>query len=514
MENSIVKRVKGGTILLLCIYLAFAVFFDDGNGKGTALTDRSLANSVEAEKEFNLNRDTRSSTRTGRSLFDKGEDSNKSDLSAWIVIYDHFARNERETEQQMLSYEMFHNREVYQKILYVWDSSQADDLHFLTKYIPEKLRDDIITLDLNTEMNVVDIKGDFASSSANLANNCFRRGKGYCEMLYIKMNIDEAVKAAATKYGLVVPKIIGIADGDAYWQTMPVKENVVDPAGRVIFHTIQCGNIGGFAPGVEGMLHNGGSFLNGMAFFPMHLWMDTLPLMRQKIIDIAREESGDGSPETFHNAYARKMELASEEHSRSLLHEDQAMAAGESPAPSFADIYVQNTSPVCEFCVMATYASTFEPDRYKFTQAPCPTQHGAVAETNAFLDGTVDALDPLPMVTLMKHEKAGQNLTHPFWPNTLSMWVYGCCITYSITPEEAPMCSGKSADGYRELTGYMHFYHPQGGFTSPTMLKDHFERVYASLDRRPLYENLESKATCLRHLEAIADEYSQCTKCT
>ncbi len=67
-----------------------------------------------------------------------------------------------------------------------------------------------------------------------------------------------------------MPKIIGIADGNAHGQTIPVKENIIDPAERVIFHIVQCGNIGGFAPDVEGMLHNGGSFLNGMAFFPMH----------------------------------------------------------------------------------------------------------------------------------------------------------------------------------------------------------------------------------------------------
>ncbi len=493
---------KGSILSLLSIYLIFAVFSGDNSiaFSRSPSTDRSLADDKRKELPSKSNTGNDSERALGTLVGDPN-------LSAWVVIYDHFARNQGETEMQMLSYEMFHNREVYQKILYVWDSSQADDIDYLNRYIPQKLKDDIITIDIATEMSalsgIVDIKADFAT--AQMSNSCFGRGRGYCEMLYVKMNLDAAVHAAAQKYEIPVPHVMGIADGDAYWMSPPVKDNVIDPAGRIIFHTIECGDSGGYRAGVEGLL-NAGEYKNGMAAFPIHIWMDTLPAMRQKIVDIAHQKSGGlGVPDTFHQVYARHLEFSSDNHASRKLQEPDA-----SSDETFLDVYVHDSAPVCEFCVMATYASIFEAYRYRFTQDPCPTADRKVAPSNAFIDASSD---PLPMVYLMRHEKSGGGPIHPRFPQTLDIWVYGCCLTYSITAEEMPICEGKTPDGYVIMMGDHEFVKKPTGYTSPTMMTDHFERVHASLERRLSYENLESKAACLRMLYAVEDEYSRCQTC-
>ena len=130
----------------------------------------------------------------------------------------------------------------------------------------------------------------------------------------------------------MLPKIIGISDDDTYIFTIPLKENVLDPAGRVILHTFEAGcnfRKEYYAEGVFDMLKTN-IWHNAMLQFPIFVWLDTLPKMRQRVVEL-NQDKGD----------------------------------------TFLDVYKNGNTSICEICVMATYASIFEADRYSITGRPC-----------------------------------------------------------------------------------------------------------------------------------------------
>ena len=102
-------------------------------------------------------------------------------------------------------------------MLYLWDSSQIDDLDAFTGIIPERFQDHFINLDISTESD------SHVEESRFEEKNRFDRGVSYCSMLYIKMNVDLFVSDAAKKYKLMLPRVIGIGDDDTYWSTLPVR---------------------------------------------------------------------------------------------------------------------------------------------------------------------------------------------------------------------------------------------------------------------------------------------------
>lgn len=191
-------------------------------------------------------------------------------LSAWIVLFTHLKGRPVELQTFFESYEMFqNNKNVYQKILIVWDSAQNDSIEILANL--GKIADDIITIDITTETDLNFEAEQFEPKDKR--GECANRGSGYCQQLYTKMFVDVFASAAAKKYHLTEPDILGIIDDDTYWHTLPMKENVVDPAGRIIMHTFEpaCNHgMKGYEKGVTFMLEaDPDSFRNGMLQFPI-----------------------------------------------------------------------------------------------------------------------------------------------------------------------------------------------------------------------------------------------------
>ena len=188
----------------------------------------------------------------------------------------------------------------------------------------------------------------------------FNRGPGYCQMLYNKMLLDVLASAAAKKYDLIEPDVLGIIDGDTYWHTLPVKENVVDPAGHIILHTFDptCNfQKGVYGKGVIDMLKaDSDSFLNAMVQFSIHVWRESLSQMRQYVSEL----HGEGT--------------------------------------TFLDVYMNTEASICEFCLMASYFHLHEADRYTVTNRPCPNMNKEYT-SNLFREST----HGLPMVGTMQH---------------------------------------------------------------------------------------------------------------
>eukprot|EP01068_Selenidium_serpulae_P012523 Selendium_serpulae@DN5834_c1_g1_i1.p1 len=387
---------------------------------------------------------------------------------AWVVIYHQFKDRQYDTIHLMRSYMMFHNEEVYSKVLFVWDSSQDDALEHLLRYVPAHLAEYVIWVDLSTE---TDLKRRFERHQ--MRNDCFGRGLKYCEQLFVKMNLDVAVVAAAARLGVAPPRVMGIADGDTIWMTLPVRGNVIDAAGRLLVHVYDGGPVEArYAPGVRELLKTD-SFYNGMVAFPYHVWLDSLGRMRDKILELHGGAEGGGERR------------------------------------SFFQIYANTSHPVCEFCVMATHALLFEPQRYRFIIRPRRegvsqfsnflSADGALpdalfeAASNAFRDASNASL---PMVLTMKHQKAKR----PTCPDCL---VYGCCVTHRLAAPEAPICADTSAARNFHLTTVES--RPAGltGLRSPTLLTDHYERVWAAMARREASVNERSREECVRYIKAI-----------
>lgn len=237
------------------------------------------------------------------------------------------------------SYKMFQNKNAYQKVLIVWDSSQDDSIEILETL--GKIADDIITFNLATE-TPIDLNLRKEQFEGMQSSDCFNQGTEYCQQLLTKFYVDVFASAAAKKYKMTIPDIVGIIDNDTYWHTLPVKENVVDPDGRIIFHTFEpqicgknttvitqnglCGETNElYKQGVVDMLKiDPDSYRNGMVQFPMHVWRETLPHLRQYV--------------------------------------------AEQHGISFLDVYLNTRSfEICEFCVMVSYGHLHEADKYTVT---------------------------------------------------------------------------------------------------------------------------------------------------
>merc|ERR1712151_215961 len=107
-------------------------------------------------------------------------------ILAWIVLYAE-VKGRPEIKTLFESYEMFHNKDVYQKILIVWDSAQDGSIEILDT-LGKTAADDIITIDLTSEIDLDLEKEQFEPKHRR--NHCFGRGPGYCQMLYNKMLVD------------------------------------------------------------------------------------------------------------------------------------------------------------------------------------------------------------------------------------------------------------------------------------------------------------------------------------
>lgn len=375
---------------------------------------------------------------------------------AWIVVYHHLKKREPETDLFMKSYEMFHNKELYQKILYVWDSSQDDELDSLLRHIPPSFANDFMHIDLVTE---TDLKRDFNQDKYKAG--CFGRDIGYCEMLYVKTVLDLAAVKAAKKYKTVLPKVLAIADGDTYWHTLPVHENVIDSKGRLLIHDLACDTAPPAYPGgirellkIDKFYNNG--HLRIPQFFPIHFWSDSLSNMRNRIVEMDQRVS--------HSTEKR----------------------------DFFDIIVGMENDLCEYCLMGTYVSLYETERYRFPQTHCNVDSLIVAE-NAFEENSSLAA---PMVSTMQHDKISLNRE-----NFLAK---GCCVTYRMSPMET---AGKCNYGVYDFPEMLysvpwteHKRKPAGFSTSPTLVSDHLERAWEKMNEGKV--NKGGRDACLRYILA------------
>jgi hypothetical protein len=368
---------------------------------------------------------------------------------SWVVMYHHLTAFQEETKRLMQSYEMFHNKQIYQKVLYVWDSSQGDSLEGLLPYIPAHLSDNFLHIDLATESTLKQVFG------AVPKNGCFGRDVRYCEMLFVKTQLDVLFELAAVKYNLKVPKMLALADGDTYWHTLPVQENVIDANGRLLVHTVDCVSVDqSHGPGVKELLSID-HYLNGMVAFPVHVWFETLSEMRNKIVELDR--------------------------------------LAKNVTRSWFEIYLDMTSPLCEFCLIATYAQIYEPERYRFVQNPCLSQvvsQNAFLSSNSSLQGRMNVLASLPMVYTMVHDKVRLSRSQ------ISV-LKGCCLTYRLNAIESNGKCIYTVSDFHELVELDPWNHLMG-YTSPTLLSDHFERVWRTVRERSPEVNQRSIEACLR----------------
>jgi hypothetical protein len=390
----------------------------------------------------------------------------------WMVIYIHFQRTEAETVLFLQTYEMFNNQNLYQKLLFVWDSQQNDSLDFVLPHIPPQMSNHFLYLDMATETT---LKRDFEHQEHYTREKCFDRGSGYCGMLFYKTQLDLFVQVAAEKYNLQVPDIIAVGDGDIYWHTLPVHGNVMDLQGRLIFQTITCTSADAlYSPAVKQLLHTK-HYLNGGVTLPIPIWFDSFANMRDKIIDLH---------------YQQQQKRARKKHKQKTTTHVKKR--------DWFEIYNQIPHPLCEFCLMATYLDLYESERYRFTKNPCsPTT--AVATTNVFRDSSSSSSKEeinAPSIFVTMHDKKSLQRSQ----HTL---VKGCCLTYGISKRESKGKCKFTVNDFTELAEFDPWNHVNG-YTSPTLLLDHHEQVWQTLATlRSPGDNARGEAACRRYVAEL-----------
>jgi len=193
---------------------------------------------------------------------------------------------------------------------------------------------------------------------------------------------------------------------------------------------------------------------NAMVQFPIHIWKDTLPKMRQHVTD---------------------------------LHE----------ADSFFDVFMSTDASICEFCLMATYAHLQEPDKYTLTARPHPDVPLDKHASNLFLE----SVQGLPMVGTMQHENPRNGYSCD------SCWIKGCCLTYRIDGDEAEVCDNIVPSDFCEMfvfdmIGYQNTCHLYGD-ANPEILQKHFELVWKHMDQRSFASIQDGKDKCLSKINSL-----------
>jgi len=235
----------------------------------------------------------------------------------------------------------------------------------------------------------------------------------------------------------------------------------VDPAGRIIFHT--CDPIyrydEGYKKGVVDMLKLADAdsesyYRNGMVQFPVHVWRETLPRMRQHV---------------------------------SELH----------GGTSFLDVYMNTEASICEFCLIASYGYLHEGDKYTVTDRACPSSLKKEYASNLFQKS---ATHGLPMVGTMQHENPKNRYSCD------SCWIKGCCLTYRISSDEAEECANIEPKDFCEMNIcgmilYSDYCHTTGD--SPELLGKHFELVWRDMDQRSVASIQDGKEKCLTKIRSL-----------
>jgi hypothetical protein len=386
--------------------------------------------------------------------------------TCWMVIYHNFKRMPEETRLFLQTYEMFNNQNLYQKLLFLWDSSQdGDSIDYILPHIPSHMSHHFLFLDLATE--TPSLKRDVVKPTRYKRAKCFGRGRDYCLMLFYKTQLDLFVQAAATKYQFVeAPRIVAIADGDIYWHTLPVPGNVMDRQRRLIFQTINCtGKVEQlYGPAVKALLHTQ-HYINGGVNLPIPIWLDSFANMRTKVIQLHKQKT--------------KVER------------------------EWFDIYNRLSRPLCEFCLMATYLSIYEPERYRFPVNPC-SPGVAVATTNVFRaynassgNGNHDNNNnDAPSIFLTVHDKVVSQRSR----DTI---LKGCCLTYGIPKSESNGNCIFTVNDFTELAEFDPWGHTNG-YTSPTLLYDHHQYVWHTLKTtRSAEDTARGEEACRRYVATL-----------
>jgi hypothetical protein len=387
--------------------------------------------------------------------------------TCWMVIYHNFKRMPEETSLFLQTYEMFNNQNLYQKLLFIWDSSQdGDSIDYILPHIPSHMSHHFLFLDLEKE--TPSLKQDMSGVRYKRAK-CFGRGRDYCLMLFYKTQLDLFVQAAVTKYEFSeVPRIVAIADADIYWHTLPVPGNVLDRQGRLIFQTINCtGRVNRiYGPAVESLLQTQ-HYINGGVSLPIPIWLDSFANMRSKLIQLHYQKN--------------KVER------------------------EWFDIYSRVKGPLCEFCLMATYLSIYEPERYRFPLNPC-SPGVELTTTNVFRDDSDNDSsgngndnnnnNNAPSIFLTVHDKVVSQRSR----DTI---LKGCCLTYGIPKSEYNGNCIFTVDDFTELAEFDPWGHTNG-YTSPTLLSDHHQYVWHTLKttRSPI-DNERGEEACRRYVSAL-----------
>jgi hypothetical protein len=414
--------------------------------------------------------------------------------TCWIVIYYHFRHWVPETKLFMETFEMFHSPSVYQQILYVWDSSQDGDSleEYLLPHIPPDLAHYFLFLDLETEAKKIK-RASFdptSSKSKRYTDHpeyCFDRTPGYCGMLYYKTQMDVLVEIAAIKYTQIIPDIVAISDGDVYWQTLPVTGNLIDNRGRVILLGINV-LLDMYRPAVLELLQlpPGSAFINGMVTFPIPLWFDTFANMRDKILEL-HHRGGDNEDKSKNHYPPKNTTVA---HDTITSHTSPTTTT---TATTWFHIYRQLTNPLCEFCLMATYASLYEPERYRFSINPAFVGAQPMSNTSVFRD---DSNQSAPTIRMTVHDRVG------LMRSTLPI-VKGCCLTYNLSLAESNGKCVYDVQNFTDLTEEDHTTHAFP-YMSSTLLMDHHERVWQTLKTtRSPEANARGKHACQRHIFSL-----------